>query len=133
MLNKWGKNSLNKINAVGLDIVIKEFLLFAEDKLPNCTITCTIRTLEEQQECFKNKTSKLDGVIKKSKHQVGKAFDIVPYPNLWKAKETEWKELNVSIKKSLELFNVEKNKNLKLQWGGDWKNFIDKPHYEIIS
>lgn len=133
MRNKWGKGSLEKINAVGLDIELKEFLLFIEDKIPDSTITCTVRTLKEQQECFANRTSKLDGVIKKSKHQVGKAFDIVPYPNLWQSKEIEWKSLNNDIKNALVEFNSTRDKKLNLKWGEEWKNFVDKPHYEIIE
>lgn len=131
MRNKWGKGSLEKINAVGLDIELKEFLLFIEDKIPDSTITCTVRTLEEQKECFKNKVSKCDGVIKKSKHQVGKAFDIVPYPDLWQSKMIEWKSLNNAIKNALVLFNKEKSKNLKLSYGIEWTTFVDKPHCEL--
>ena len=133
MSNKWGKQSLNKINAEGLEPILKEFLIFAEDKIPDSTITCTVRTLEEQKECFKNKVSKCDGVIKKSKHQVGKAFDIVPYPNLWQSKEIEWKSLNNDVKNALVEFNSTRDKKLNLKWGGEWKNFVDKPHYEIIE
>lgn len=133
MRNKWGKQSLKKINAEGLEPILKEFLIFAEEKLQNCSVVCTVRTLKEQQECFKNRTSKLDGVIKKSKHQVGKAFDIVPYPNLWQSKEIEWKSLNNDVKNALVEFNSTRDKKLNLKWGGEWKNFVDKPHYEIIE
>jgi hypothetical protein len=41
-------------------------------------ITSGLRTLEEQQELFKQGKSKCDGIIKKSKHQEGKAIDICP-------------------------------------------------------
>ena len=130
-MNTWEKKSLSYINKKGFNPTLKKFLLFAEDQLPNCTITDTVRTAEEQNKYFKKGTSKLDGYIKKSNHQSGDAFDIVPYPSLWNASEREWEELNSSLIECLIKFNIAFKLDLRLEWGGNWKNFVDRPHYEI--
>lgn len=130
-MNKYGKTSLANLDKQGFDPLLKKFLLYAENRLENSTITDTMRTVEEQQKCFKSGNSKLDGVIKKSKHQLGAAFDIVPYPNMWEATNNEWIKLHVSIMIALHDFNREYGEKLELNWGGYWEKFVDKPHYEI--
>lgn len=130
-MNVYGKNSLNKLEKKGLDPTLKKFLLYAENKIENSTITDTVRTTEEQQICFKAGNSKLDGINKKSNHQLGIAFDIVPYPNMWNASQNEWIKLHTSIMIALHDFNREYGEKLILEWGGYWTNFVDKPHYEI--
>lgn len=73
--------------------------------------------------------TQLDGIIKRSKHQDGKALDIVPLKNGavdWNASEDQWLALGEIARKS------------GFTWGGDWKNNPaaklgwDCPHWEII-
>lgn len=136
VINNWGKKSIDLIYKQGFNPTLKEFLIFSEKFLPNCTITDTIRTTEEQMECYKKGSSKCDGIIKKSNHQFGNAFDIVPYPSMWSASAEEWIKLYASIQVALYEFNKNEENSLELSWGGFWnksKNEIgwDCPHYEI--
>lgn len=86
-----------------------------------------LRTAEKQKEYFKKGTSMLDGVKKKSKHQLGKAVDIVPLINgkpvihNW----TPFYPMAANVKAAAKKLGV------KVTWGGDWKSFKDGPHFEI--
>ena len=107
------------------------------------------RTLQKQQEYFKDGKSKLDGINKKSKHQVtkekpkSKAVDIAPYPidfkNDSKAKARFYQLSGYMFMASEILFAAGETTH-KLRWGGDWdgdkefedQSFDDLPHFELI-
>ncbi len=92
-------------NAAGLNIVIIE----------------TTRTLAQHQENLKNGASR----AKRSKHIDGLAIDIAPKVLLviknWAPHDLRWDILG------------EVGKKLGLVWGGDWKDFVDKPHFEYAK
>ena len=102
------------------------------------------RDLKKQQEYFRDGHSKLDGVIKKSKHQVSEenpfsmAVDIAPYP-------LDWGDLPrfyflAGIFKGV-AFELQQQGLIKhsVRWGGDWdgdnsfndQRFNDLPHFEL--
>ena len=58
-----------------------------------------------------------------SLHNYGVAFDICPIIN------------GKAIWSDISLFNkVGKiGKELGLEWGGDWKGFVDKPHFQYLG
>ena len=95
------------------------------------------RTPAEQKELFDKGWSKLDGYEKKSYHQTGMAIDIFLWCDehngiCYKCKD-KYKEIAGVVK---EQFNQMKEENIipntaKLTWGGDWKTFIDLPHFQI--
>ena len=58
------------------------------------------------------------------------AVDIVPYPLDWKD-IASFKELAVLIKETWDELTVEEQGGYTLSWGGDWKNFLDLPHWEL--
>ena len=62
----------------------------------------------------------LDGVIKKSRHEAGLAFDI--WINI---KGRGW---DVALLNKVGKIGA----SIELTWGG-WKTFIDRPHYEITT
>lgn len=91
-----------------------------------------LRTADEQNGLYMKRVSKCDGFKNKSNHQAkadgyGHAFDIYAFVNgeaSWNKKHLE--SIAIHIKKvAKEKFNVE------LEWGGDWKNFKDLPHFEL--
>lgn len=86
-----------------------------------------LRSAAKQAQYFKAGTSMLDGVKKKSKHQLGKAVDIVPLIN-GKAETRSWAPFYPMAE------NVKataKRLGIPVTWGGDWKSFKDGPHFEI--
>lgn len=77
----------------------------------------TLRTSQRQLELYKKGYSKLKGG---GMHEYGVAFDAV-----FKGKEPwgekhDWKALG------------QVGKDIGLFWGGDWKSFQDRPHFQLI-
>lgn len=99
-------------------------------KEKDCIVICGARTLEEQQKAFAEGFSKLDGLNKKSKHQVSKekplstAIDSLPYPLDWNdiKGHTEFAQFVLAKATSL---------GIELEWGGSWKSFKDRPHFQL--
>lgn len=96
----------------------------------DCTIICGARTLEDQQKAFKGGFSKIDGIKRKSMHQISKerplslAVDVLPYPIKWDDKKGH-EDFARAVKATAEHLGI------KIFWGGDWKSFSDRPHYEL--
>ena len=86
-----------------------------------------VRTAEEQNQLFLAGKSTKDGYVKKSRHQLGKAIDIVCYKDGEITWETDvFKAVAAHIKnRALTTYKV------TLVWGGDWANFVDMPHFQI--
>ena len=131
---KFSKNSLTKLER--LHPQLKKFFHELIKVSPyDFSITHGVRTAEEQNKLYKqgrtepgNIVTNCDGYIVKSNHQVksdnlGYAGDIAILVNnkiMWE--EKYYKELANSARSLMEKYNIE--------WGGDWKNFKDLPHYE---
>jgi peptidoglycan L-alanyl-D-glutamate endopeptidase CwlK len=85
-----------------------------------------LRTLQEQQMFFNKGLSRCDGIIKKSKHQEGKAIDIFAFVD---------GKLTYEKKYMLYLTGLFKNKSIEkgyvIRCGIDWVDFPDFPHIEI--
>lgn len=98
-------------------------------KTVDCTIICGARTLEDQQKAFKGGFSKLDGITKKSKHQISKeqplslAVDCLPCPISWSDAKGHTEFANFVLTKAKEL-------GITITWGGNWK-FVDRPHFQL--
>lgn len=101
---------------VGYALAISEVDFFVNEGL---------RNTETQQKYFKQGSSQLDGVIKKSKHQVDKAIDVyyVGWTNEDDKNDPRWKTL-------IDAFRLAGNNlGLELEFGYDWG--WDKPHIEL--
>ena len=88
----------------------------------NFQITCGKRTIEEQRLLVKLGKSK----TLNSRHLTGDAVDVVVYVDgaiTWEYKY--YKELSEHIKA------VARGLKIGLEWGGDWKSFIDAVHYQL--
>lgn len=86
-----------------------------------------LRTLEKQQEYFKKGTSKLDGINKKSNHQLGRAIDV--YYTGWKNTDSSKDERWIKLIKA---FRTAGDKlGIKLVFGFDWG--WDNPHIELAK
>ena len=92
-----------------------------------------LRTAEDQNKLYQQGRdlpgsiiTQVDGYIKKSYHQTGKAFDIYAYVD----GKASWKEEHLTaiaehlIQVAKECFDVE------LTWGGSWK-WRDMPNFQI--
>lgn len=93
------------------------------------------RTVEQQQQYYKEGKSKLDGINQKSKHQSypSLAVDIAPYPIDWNDSKRFYYLAGLVIATANSM-------GIKLRWGGDWDSdgdfkdntFNDLPHFELV-
>ncbi len=123
-MNKLSKRSLKNIKGIDEKLTLILGMILARGKV-DLTIICGLRSLEEQQEAFKNGFSKLDGINKVSKHQEGLAFDFIPYPF------RGWDDREGFRRVGEELKLVAKHLGISCRYGGDWKKFRDWGHFEV--
>lgn len=86
-----------------------------------------VRTTETQQRYFKNGKSKLDGINKKSNHQLGRAVDVyyTGWTNKDSSKDPRWIKL-------IETFRIGAKKlGINVVFGFDWG--WDNPHIELAK
>lgn len=105
---------------------VTEFIIRADKELGiKLRVASALRTFEEQTELY-NKGRTTSGKIVtyaragSSLHNYGLAIDVVEIKNgsaLWNSPN----EAQIS--------NL--GKSIGFEWGGDWKSFTDKPHYEM--
>lgn len=79
-----------------------------------------VRNINRQRELFKSGKSK----TMNSRHLTGHAVDICPYPVDWDDKE-KFEAISDAMK------DAAKKLKVSIEWGGDWKNAWDKPHYQL--
>ena len=83
-----------------------------------------MRTLDTQKKYLaQGKTTTM-----KSRHLIGQAVDLAPLENGaidWSNSKGQFDAVAVAMKKAAKELGV------TLTWGGDWKTFIDKPHFQI--
>ncbi len=84
------------------------------------TVIEGLRTPERQAELMKQGFTR----TLKSRHIIGQAVDIVPLPVDWNNPEPFKLVADAMKKAALEL-------GVRITWGGDFKTFVDLPHYQI--
>jgi peptidoglycan L-alanyl-D-glutamate endopeptidase CwlK len=129
---KFGKKSQERLETCHADLqkILNEVI-----KIYDFSVLEGERTLEQQQEYFKEGKSKLDGINKKSKHQSkpSLAVDIAPFPIDWNDTKRFYFLAGLVIAKANEL-------GIKIRWGGSWNGsfdfkqnkFNDLPHFELV-
>ena len=103
-------------------------------KITDFTVIESYRSIERQQELFKKGFSKIDGIKKKGKHNYfpSLAIDIIPFKKGHNPFDGS-KESDLMFNELAKQFKeVARQLNIKIQWGGDWVSFSDKPHFELV-
>lgn len=81
-----------------------------------------VRTLEKQREYFEAGKSR----TMKSRHLTGHAVDLAPIVDgtiSWEPQD--FYPIAVAMK------NAAKANGVDIEWGGDWKSFVDMPHFQL--
>jgi peptidoglycan L-alanyl-D-glutamate endopeptidase CwlK len=120
---KLGATSLKRLEGVNPDLVkiVKRAI-----EITTCDFAVIegLRTVEKQREYVDQGFSK----TMRSYHIVGRAVDLYPFydgKTHVDAKPDKWQEVaNAMLHAAAEL-------KLKITWGGSWKSFVDKPHYQL--
>lgn len=97
------------------------------------TVIEGFRTPERQKEMYDKGFSKIDGITKKGKHNYSPslAIDIIPYKKGHNPFDGS-KESDIMFDNLAKEFKqVAKELGINITWGGDWKSFVDKPHFQL--
>lgn len=124
---KFSKRSLEKLETCHVDLI-----KVAKTAIIDCPIDFGIaeghRTLATQQKYFNEGKSKCDGIIHKSRHQSmpSIAFDFYAYVD----GKGSWNKEHLTVIAHW-ILDKAKELDIDLEWGGDWKSFIDMPHIQL--
>jgi peptidoglycan L-alanyl-D-glutamate endopeptidase CwlK len=124
---EFGKRSLEILAWAHLDLqrlfreVVKEF---------DCTIDCSFRNEQEQNEAYKRGASKAKWLQSPHNFSPSLAVDVVPWPTRWADKQKQ-KELYGIVKiKAVDL-------GIDIECGGDWPPMPngdkDWPHFQMAN
>lgn len=108
----------------------------------DCSVLEGARSQERQEELYRQGKSTLDGVDKRSKHQVteeeplSRAVDVLPYP-------IDWGDTKRMYHFAGYVLSTADRMGIRLRWGGDWdgdiqtagsqdQSFYDLPHFELL-
>lgn len=83
------------------------------------TVLCGLRTKQQQEELVAQGKSK----TMKSRHLTGHAVDLVDERFTWG--EREMADVAFIVKAAAA------DCRIPIEWGGDWKSFIDTPHFQL--
>jgi peptidoglycan L-alanyl-D-glutamate endopeptidase CwlK len=108
-------------NLVGVNADLVKVVKRALELSPvDFTVIEGLRTKERQAELMRQGFTR----TLNSRHIIGEAVDIVPLPVDWKNPKP-FGLVAEAMKKAADELGV------KITWGGDWKSFVDLPHYQI--
>ena len=120
---KLSQRSLDRLKGVNPNLVkvVKRAIEISEYDF---MVVEGLRSKETQAEYVKKGVSK----TMNSYHLTGHAVDLAPLENGqidWDNKKGQFDAVAKAMKQAA------KELNIKIEWGGDWKSFVDKPHYQI--
>jgi peptidoglycan L-alanyl-D-glutamate endopeptidase CwlK len=84
------------------------------------------RTAKQQKVLFAGGLSECDGYEKLSKHQSGDAFDVFAYVD----GKASW-DIDDLNEVATAILAAASQLGVSLVWGGHFKSFTDRPHFEI--
>ena len=90
-------------------------------------LTGGLRTADDQNKLYRQKVSKCDGYKRKSYHQTGNAFDIYAYVD----GKASWKHSHYKVISKYLIDFALREYCVQLEWGGNFRNWKDLPHFYI--
>ena len=120
-LRKFSERSKAKLQ--GVDPRLVKVAEIALQRSPfDFGITEGLRTAERQKQLVAEGKSQ----TLKSRHLLGRAIDIVVYIN----GKVNWDVDN--YRKVSQIFKqVAEEEGIEIEWGGDWKSFVDAVHFQL--
>ena len=116
-------SELSKERLEGVDERLKAVVIECAARCPfPFNVSEGVRTVEQQLEYVKQGKSR----NKNSKHLTGKAVDL--YPLSMDRKLVDWSKFEELADL---MFQVASDQDTEIVWGGHWKTFVDKCHFEL--
>lgn len=126
MTNKFSLKSQNNLDTC--HPLLKQLMEAVLQEI-DITILCGHRNEADQEAAFAGGHSKLHWPHGNHNKFPSLAVDVSPYPVEW-SKPGRFLDLSLIVKKH---WDIMANKEYKLIYGGDWSNFKDLPHYELVA
>ncbi len=129
-----GTEQTERSNVMELSKLSLERLEGVDERLKAVVIECAarcpypfnvsegLRTKEQQREYVRQGKSR----TMNSKHLTGKAVDL--YPLTMNRKQVDWSRFEELADL---MFQVARDQDTEIVWGGHWKTFVDKCHFEL--
>ncbi len=129
-----GTEQTERSNVMELSKLSLERLEGVDERLKAVVIECAarcpypfnvsegLRTKEQQREYVRQGKSR----TMNSKHLTGKAVDL--YPLTMNRKQVDWSRFEELADL---MFQVASDQGVEIVWGGNWKTFVDKCHFEL--
>lgn len=113
-----GNRSKQKLEGVHPDLVavVERAIAITEQDF---SVTEGLRSIARQKQLVADGKS----TTMNSRHLTGHAVDLVPYPVSW-----DW-DYFYPIADAMK--QAARELGVNLEWGGDWKNFPDGPHFQL--
>ena len=92
----------------------------------DCAVICGFRSRADQEAAYRTGASRLRWPKSAHNQTPSRAADVVPWPLGWEDLAA-FDELAVVVKACA------KQLGIAIVWGGDWKDFCDRPHYELAG
>lgn len=117
---QFSKNSLSALEGVHPDLIAVARLGLRYSRM-DFSVVEGVRSLEQQKEYL------ADGVTTtlNSRHLTGHAVDLYPWDGGTTHAADAYAELERAIKQASITLNI------PVEWGGDWSEFVDRPHWEL--
>lgn len=122
----WDVSSESRIQTLHPKVRDKarQFILAAEKQGIKLRVTSALRNYAEQTTLYAQGRTAPGNIVTNAKagessHNFGTAIDVVPIVNGVAQWDTDWTKI------------AEIGKSVGFSWGGDWKSFKDKPHFEM--
>lgn len=122
---KWqlSQRSLDRLKGVNANLVkvVKRAIEISEYDF---MVVEGLRTIETQKEYVKKGVSK----TMNSYHLTGHAVDLAPLENGaidWNNTKGQFDSVAKAMKQAA------KDLGVQIEWGGDWKSLVDKPHFQV--
>jgi peptidoglycan L-alanyl-D-glutamate endopeptidase CwlK len=126
VVNNASENRLKKIHPELASRIRTVVAALAQAGI-NIEVVQGLRTFAEQDDLFRQGRTKKGAVVTnarggQSNHNYGLAVDVVPFVNgkpQWNSPNSVWMAIG------------HEGGAVGLEWGGNWKKFIDKPHLQM--
>lgn len=130
-LNQRSLNALSGVHPALVKVVKRTAELIEDSSDLKFIVTEGLRTLERQKQLLADGKSK----TLKSKHLTGHAVDLAVWFDYDQDKVVDSNEISWKFDFYKRLYKIVKQAsedvNVEIEWGGNWKSFVDAPHFQI--
>lgn len=129
MTYRYGKTSNARLDTCHPDLIrLFDYALLHEDCPCDISIVCGNRDQDAQEEAYSKGFSKAHFGQSPHNYEPSFAVDAVPYVA---GMGIPWSDTELFDKLARHIKKCAEELNVEIQWGGDFRSFIDRPHWEI--